>query len=181
MPKYYNQLDFPVTITDKVSKYKAENRNQVRASKNMLGAEVDKRLAAAGLEILWLEVFYLGKNSDHSIHCDGHELDDKAKINYVIGGKNSVMTWYDPVDEIKIQKRTSPANTIYLGIDHKNTVETERTEMHGLYLVNVGRFHNVWNKDEDRYCLSAAIVDIKTGYRPLFNELQARLKDYIND
>jgi thioredoxin reductase len=147
----------------------------------MLGAEVDKLLATVGLEIQWLEVFYLGKNSDHSIHCDGHELDDKAKINYVIGGTNSAMTWYEPVDEIKIQKKISPANTVYLSIDPKDVLEVDSTEIKGLYLVNVGRFHNVWNKNEDRYCLSASVVDIETGHRPLFKELQARLKDYIND
>ena len=59
-------------------------------------------------------------------------------------------------------------------------VETYNTEMKkGFYLVNVGQFHNVWNKNEDRYCLSACLIDSRTSYRLNFNELQQRLKGYI--
>ena len=147
-----------------------------------MGEEVDKILAAVGLRMHWVEVFYLAAGSDHTIHCDGHELDNKAKINYVIGGKGSMMSWYDPIDKNKIQKKLSKADTIYLGINKEDTIEVYSTEMEeGFYIINAGKFHNVWNKDEGRYCLSGCLVDIVTGYRPLFNELQVLLKDYIND
>jgi hypothetical protein len=92
------------------------------------------------------------------------------------------MTWYKPVSEDKIEKRTSLANTIYLGINTEDVIETYSTIMkEGFYLVNVGQFHNVWNKNEDRYCLSACLIDSRTSYRLNFNELQQRLKGYINE
>jgi hypothetical protein len=86
------------------------------------------------------------------------------------------------VSEDKIQKRTSLANTIYLGINTEDVIATYSTGMkNGFYLVNVGQFHNVWNKNEDRYCLSACLIDSRTSYRLNFNELQQRLKGYINE
>jgi hypothetical protein len=182
MPQYFNQLNFPVKITKDLSEYKSEKRTHVRAPKNIMGEEIDKILAGVGLKIHWVEIFYLNKGADHTIHCDGHELDNKAKFNYVIGGKDSIMTWYEPIDKDKIQKKTSNANTIYLSIDSKDAKEVYSTTMiEGFYIINVGQFHNVYNKDEGRYCLSGAVVDVNTGYRPLFYELQAILKDYIND
>jgi hypothetical protein len=181
MNAYCNYLNFPHIDID-LSVYKKNKRNQIRVPKDVIGVELNNILHKLNISIQWVEVFYLGPDADHSIHCDGHELDNKAKLNYIIGGKNSVMSWYRPISEDKIEKRTSPANTIYLGINIKDVVETYNTTMKdGFYLVNVGEFHNVWNKYEDRYCLSACPVDNRTSHRLNFNELQQRLKDYINE
>tara|TARA_R110000868_G_scaffold2429_1_gene17981 strand:- start:539 stop:1084 length:546 start_codon:yes stop_codon:yes gene_type:complete len=181
MNSYCNYLNFPHIDID-LSIYKKNKRNQIRVIKDIMGVELNDILHKLNIDIQWVEVFYLGFDSDHTIHCDGHELDNKAKLNYIVGGKDSVMTWYKPVSEDKIEKRTSPANTIYLSINKEDVIATYNTEMKkGFYLVNVGEFHNVWNKNEDRYCLSACLIDSRTSYRLNFNELQQRLKDYINE
>jgi hypothetical protein len=163
-----------------LSVYKKNKRNQIRVIKDIMGVELNDILQKFNIGIQWVEVFYLGEGADHSIHCDGHELDNKAKLNYIVSGKDSVMSWYKPISEDKITKRTSPANTIYLSINIEDVIETYNTTMQeGFYLVNVGQFHNVWNKNEDRYCLSACLIDSRTSYRLNFNELQQRLKGYI--
>ena len=181
MNNYCNKLKFPHLNIDLTS-YKKENRNQIRVPKDILGTDIENILASVGMKIEWAEVFFLGKDADHTIHCDGHELDDKAKLNYVVGGKDSLMTWYTGVEQSKIEKRTSPANTLYLGLNTEEiTPSFSRTMEEGFYLVHVGTFHNVWNKDEDRYCLSAALMDSKTNQRLTFPQLQKRLRDYIND
>jgi hypothetical protein len=181
MNQYCNYLNFPHIDVD-LSIYKKNKRNHVRGPKDILGVELNDTLHKLNIGIQWVEVFYLGDDADHTIHCDGHELDNKAKLNYVVGGKNSIMTWYKPVSEDKIEKRTSLANTIYLGINTEDVIETYSTIMkEGFYLVNVGQFHNVWNKNNDRYCLSACLIDSRTSYRLNFNELQKRLKGYINE
>ena len=181
MNPYCNYLNFPHINID-LSTYKKNKRNQIRVSKDIMGIELNDILYKLNIGIQWVEVFYLGPDADHSIHCDGHELDNKSKLNYIIGGEDSVMSWYKPINENKITKRTSPANTIYLGINIEDVVETYNTTMEeGFYLVNVGEFHNVWNKNEDRYCLSACLIDSRTSYRLNFNELQQRLKGYINE
>ena len=181
MNQYCNYLNFPHINMD-LSVYKKNKRNQIRVSRDIMGVELNDILDKLNIGIQWIEVFYLGDNANHSIHCDGHELDNKAKLNYIIGGKDSIMSWYKPISEDKITKRTSSANTIYLGINTEDVIETYNTPMkEGFYLVNVGEFHNVWNKYEDRYCLSACLVDTEKNYRLNFNELQQRLKDYINE
>jgi len=181
MNQYCNYLNFPHIDVD-LSIYKKNKRNQIRVFRDIMGVELNDILDKLNIDIQWVEVFYLGDNANHSIHCDGHELDNKAKLNYIVGGKDSVMTWYKPTSEDKIEKRTSPANTIYLGINNEDVIATYNTEMkEGFYLVNVGQFHNVWNKNEDRYCLSACLIDSRTSYRLNFNELQQRLKGYINE
>ena len=181
MNPYCSYLNFPHINID-LSTYKKNKRNHVRASKDIMGEELNNILHKLNINIQWVEVFYLGDDADHTIHCDGHELDNKAKLNYIVGGKDSIMTWYKPVNEDKIEKRTSWANTIYLGINAEDVTATYSTGMKkGFYLVNVGEFHNVWNKNEDRYCLSACLIDSRTSHRLNFNELQQRLKGYINE
>jgi len=186
MNPYCSYLNFPLIDVD-LSSYKTDrkdinglNRNHVRGPGDIMGQEISDILSRVGIEIRWVEIFYLGAGADHTIHCDGHELDNKAKLNYIVGGKGSLMKWYKPVSQDKIKKRTSWANTIYLGIEPTDVTETYSTPMEqGFYIVNVGEFHNVWNNDEDRYCLSACLIDSKTDYRLSYNELQQRLKDYI--
>ena len=182
MNPYCSHLNLLVNLNVDLSSYKKGTRNHVsRVPIDSMGAELSELLSKLNIEIQWVEIFYLGKDRDHSIHCDGHELDDKAKLNYVVGGKGSKMSWYQHKSEDKIEKRISPANTVYLGISTEDVTEVYSQEMQGLYLTQVGQFHNVWNKDDDRYCLSAYLADTKTKKRLFFKELQLRLKDYIND
>lgn len=182
MNKYCSKLNFPVKITADLSEYKVGQRNQVRVFKDVMGADLNNLLLNCNVEIEWVEVFYLGAGADHTIHCDGHELNEKSKINYIIGGKNSVMSWYTPINETKIKKEISKANTLYLGLNIEDSCEVYHTTMdEGFYLVNVGQFHNVWNKEEDRYCFSICLMDKNKRYRISFSELQNRLRDYINE
>ena len=181
MNNYCNKLNFPNLNVDLTS-HKKENRNQIRVPKDILGTDIKHVLDSVGVKVSWVEVFFLGKDADHTIHCDGHELDDKAKLNYIVGGKDSLMAWYSDVDPNKIEKRTSPANTSYLAINADQiTPSFSRTMDEGFYLVHVGMFHNVWNKHEDRYCLSACLLDSETNQRLTFQQLQIRFIYYIND
>lgn len=178
MNPYLEKLKFPDPPEIDLTPYRTGQRSHTRAPKGILGEDLDKILANVGVRIRWVEVFYLNHYADHSIHCDGHELDVKAKLNYVVGGKNSVMTWYECIDDTKIEKRLSKANTIFLGTSNDNVVEVYSTPMQGFYLVNAGMFHNVWNKDDDRFCFSTCIEDVRTGRRLDYPELQSRLKEY---
>jgi hypothetical protein len=181
MNPYCSHLNLPVNLNVDLLSYKKDTRNHVsRVPIDSMGAELSEILSKLNIEIQWVEIFYLGKDRDHSIHCDGHELDDKAKLNYVVGGQGSKMSWYEHKSEDKIEKRISPANTVYLGISTEDVIEVYSEEMQGLYLTQVGQFHNVWNKDDDRYCLSAYLADTKTKKRLHFKQLQILLKDYID-
>jgi hypothetical protein len=179
MNPYFSKLNFPDNVNYDVFQYKKDRRNHIRSDKNAFGKEIEDLLSDLKIKIHWIEAFYLGNFADHSIHCDGHELDNKAKLNYIIGGKDSEMVWYEPLSDDKIQKKTSWANTIYLGIAPEDVRVVHSAHLSGFNLVNVGLFHNVYNKTDDRYCLSACLLDQDSGERLTYNELQSRLKEYI--
>lgn len=179
MNPYFSKLKFPDNINFDLFQYKKDKRNHIRSSKDAFGKEIGKILTDCQVSIHWIEAFYLGDFADHSIHCDGHELDNKAKLNYIVGGKGSKMIWYEPLSEDKIQKKTSWANTIYLGIYPEDVRILYSSHLSGFNLVNVGLFHNVYNQTDDRYCLSACLIDSYTKERLTYNELQKRLRDYI--
>jgi hypothetical protein len=177
MNNYCRKLDAPFSIknVDFIS-YKKDLRNQVRCSNEIIEQDFHKWLAkTASAKVYWTEVFYLSPNFDHSIHCDGNELDNKVKINFVVGGNGSTMVWYQPVSQDKIIKRISPANTLYLIINPNDTIKVYEESLTGLYIVNVGMFHNVYNKQEDRYCISMAIADLTTDQRLTYAELIERI------
>lgn len=180
MNSYLEKLNFSIPDNLDLSSFRIGNRAHTRTTPDSFGFDVEQSLKEVGIKVRWIEAFYLAPGTDHTVHCDGHELDTKAKLNLVVGGENSEMVWYNCIDNSKIKKRTSNANTIYLGTDVDNVVETHRsTSMNGFYLVNIGMFHNVWNKEHDRYCLSSCLEDINTGSRLNYPELQKRLKEYI--
>jgi hypothetical protein len=171
-------LPFELPVID-FSNFKKFPRNQAPCSIDLIGKDFIKWLSAsASARLQWAEIFYLAPGQDHSIHCDGSELDHKVKINFVIGGKNSKMIWYNATSEEKIIKRISPANTHFLSIHPKDTVAVHTENLVGLYIVNVGIFHNVYNNQEDRYCFSMAVSDIVSNQRLTYHELIRRLDIY---
>ena len=180
MNQFCNPLSVPVSIADiDWSQYKKGRTNQVLCSSNIAGEEFISWLASIGLQIFWLEIFYIAPYTSHPIHCDGHELDNKGKLNFIVGGADSKMVWYRARSEDKIVKKTSRANTLFLTIIQPDADEIYQKKMTGLNLVNVGDFHTVYNSLEDRYCLSIAISDAVTNKRLDFIMLQEKLKEYI--
>jgi hypothetical protein len=177
MNTYCRKLILPFELPAiNFSNFKKFPRNQVACSIDLIGKDFPSWLSSsAGARLQWAEIFYLAPGQDHSIHCDGNELDNKVKINFISGGKNSKMIWYTANSAEKIIKRISPANTHFLSIHPKDTVVVHKENLVGLYIVNVGMFHNVYNNQEDRYCLSMAISDIATNRRLTYYELIQRL------
>jgi hypothetical protein len=177
MNNYCRKLNLPfeLPLID-FSAYKKFPRNQIRCSNDLIGSKFSQWLAeSANAQLYWSEIFYLAPNADHSIHCDGNELDNKVKINLIVGGRDSKMIWYEPNSEDKVIKKVSPANTLYLTINLSDTVNVYEELMTGLYIVNVGMFHNVYNKNEDRYCISMAIADLDSDKRLTYHELVKRI------
>lgn len=180
MNQYCNKLDINFKIDADLSIYKNDaDKNHAVVPNEIMGQELIDWLKTFGLELEWVEIFYL-RNNSHRIHCDSAFMDvGFGKINYITGGKNSVMTWYEPIGEETGSIMKTKAGTIFRGIDPKELREVYSEHIEGFYLVSVSEFHTVWNKDDDRYCLSAYIKDSKTNTRLTITELRQKLKDYI--
>jgi len=180
MNQYCNPLSIPVNVTDiDWNQYKKRKTNQVRCPSNIVGEDFISWLASIELQVFWLEIFYIAPNASHIIHCDGHELDSKGKLNFIVGGDNSNMVWYQAKSHDKIIKKISRANTSFLTIEQSNVIEIYQKKITGFNLVNVGEFHTVYNYSEDRYCLSIAISDAVNNERLDFFKLQKKFKEYI--
>jgi hypothetical protein len=181
MNEFTTQLNFPVIIDEvDFTLYLSQNKKQIRCTSSILKQDThDWFKNHLSIEIQWLEVFCLTPYNKHIIHCDGHEIDTKAKINYIVGGEGSSMIWYEAADENKIVKGISKANTRYLTIAEKDAVEVYSKQLQGFNIVNVGALHTVKNKANHRYCISMAIADAVTKNRLDYSELVDRCREYI--
>lgn len=180
MNNYTAKLNLPLVIDEvDFNQYYKQGKRQIRCDNNILKQSTHDWLRSQlGIEIQWLEIFCLKPFEKHIIHSDGHEVDTKAKINYIVGGTGSSMIWYNASDD-KIIKGMSRANTRYLTVNDHDAQEVHRAELEGFNLVNVGALHTVKNKSELRYCISMALADSVTKQRLDYSELASRLRDYL--
>lgn len=102
------------------------------------------------------ELFYSPPNFFSGIHVDVNH-GDLTKINWVFGGKDSVMNWYSP----KVEKKetiNSAVNTPYIGY-YQNEVDLIHSCNLGFpSLVQVGIPHNIKNFNEHRFCISLVMT-----------------------
>jgi len=180
MNQYTQKVNIPLDLSHiDFASYKTQEKKQIRCDKNILGEAGHKWFTNNNMEVQWLEIFCLKPFERHVIHSDGHEIDSKGKLNYILGGVGSTMSWYTAPEE-KIIKGVSKANTRYLMVEDRDAVEVYKTELTDFNIVKVGPLHTVKNKAEDRYCLSIAIADKTTGKRLDYDELCSYLKEYID-
>jgi hypothetical protein len=133
------------------------------------------------LEIVLVEVFYSKPNLISGIHTDS-TANDINKINWIFGGSNCEMKWYS-LKQSNLSKPTNltPINTRYQ-LYWFNEVNLEHSQvLHSPSLVNVGVPHNVYNKEEDRWCVSVVYQFIGSKKRPTLHQALTIFKDYINE
>jgi hypothetical protein len=178
MNDYVTRIKIPCSLSFDTNKYR--NQTQTACVDLELCDEFHTWLKTEfNVVVQRSEVFYLKPYETHSIHSDGDEIDNKAKLNFVLGGKNSSMIWYEPIDSNNLIKKITSVNTIYLTIESNNAKEVFRKEILDLNLVNIGCLHNVKTMSEERFCLSMCLADITTGSRLPYIELVHRFKNYI--
>lgn len=108
-----------------------------------------------GLTVNWLEVFVLRPGVNHVIHTDGPEIDNKAKFNYVVGGTDSLMRWFESDPTTVRPHTTRTGNSCLLAKGTPKLIHQERVE--GVNVVKVGILHDVINPTDLRLCLSIAL------------------------
>lgn len=111
----------------------------------------------------YIEIFNSKPNYVGPIHVDvGHG--DFAKMNWVFGGKDSTMNWYEPtVSDKPVATTLGNRDYIYYDtteVNHKlsHTIGIDRPSV-----VQVGVPHNSTNYSEHRYCVSLVFFRIAKG------------------
>lgn len=138
-----------------------------------------------GLFVYYCEIFYSKPNLFSRIHIDANATRrDFTKINWVFDGKDSVMNWYKPKDNIIRSEESVPGgpNSFSYIMYKKHEVDLLHSAPLGLpSLIQVGIPHNITNPIEDRYCISIAVATNNDNkiYRPTMQESLELLSKYL--
>jgi hypothetical protein len=173
-----NNFFFPINYIPSFNNIDFSNfiDQQTRTEKDIVSPDTQSWIFNnLNAEVLWTEVFHLGPKQSYKIHCDGHELDNKCKLNFIVNGEDSSMVWYEPIDYDKIESLYSTSNTKYLSLNKNNAKVVCKSFLNNFNLVNVGKFHTVLNGLKDRYCISIVVADTNTKERLTFDEVFKRL------
>jgi hypothetical protein len=131
------------------------------------------------------EIFYLKPNAVYPIHTDGHNYpNQKAKLNFVIGGAGSKMCWYEPLhpENFEITKFDAAGKqAAYLHIKPNDARELHSAELTDFCIVDAGTFHTVKNANELRLAWNLILADRDTKQKMLLPDLQQRLSEYVVD
>jgi hypothetical protein len=145
-----------------------------------LNFDVLSLLTKAEFKINQAELFYSQPNFFSGIHSDYCTSDetDISKINWVIGGAESTMNWYEPN---KFSDTTSIAvdGNIYVGYQIDEVSLIHSTKLHSPSLIQAHVPHNVITLDEPRWAVSLTLFDTKTKKYAKFAEVVKRLANYI--
>jgi hypothetical protein len=132
-----------------------------------------------GLKIGWLEMFYLPPtpNQHYGIHTDVTG-GDYVKVNWIFGGKNSLMKWYAVKPEVKKTPIKTVINSTYISYNKDEVDLINACSVGFPSIVQVGIPHNIYNPDEDRYCLSTVFRDT-AGNRLTMSNATRLFEKYI--
>jgi hypothetical protein len=138
-------------------------------------------LSTLNLTIRSAAIFYTAPFSFTGIHVDlGGQVivGDYTKLNYVFGGKNSVMCWWKKKDNISnILTKTLPNRSyISFSVDQVDLIDKQQVNFPSI--VQVGVPHNIENFEEPRYCISLAL-EKHCGTRLTMAESIEIFKDYL--
>ena len=172
-------LDIPVLI-DPIDEDQIKNIGSKivhkKVSVDTINPELIKLFTSKGLLLTFVESFHLSKNSYLPIHEDGYNYTDVLKMNWVFGGKDSTMNWYEPTKE-PVWKKT------VIGVDYKSYDTDNVRLIHSQVvgrpsLVQVGIPHNSTTVDE-RLCISIVPLHIDDGSFVTFQQGIDLFTDYI--
>jgi hypothetical protein len=123
----------------------------VRFSLNDLNPELVSIIKSLNLRILLAEHFYTPAGVFSPIHTD-LKGGDYTKLNYIFGGKNSTMQWYD------IKNVSKTKEIVPYAVYDINDVDLLHSQPIGFpTVVQVGIPHNIQNYDEPRHCIGIVL------------------------
>lgn len=135
-----------------------------------------------GVDVHLAELFYNPPRKISKIHVDALG-GDYSKINFVYGGKKSLMCWYTinpgvsergEVDYTAIDTRSYNYSAEEVTLCHRQT-------LHSPSIVQVGVPHNIINTFEPRWCLSLVIVDLISRRRISMHDTIGIFKELLVD
>ena len=109
------------------------------------------------LKVILAELFYTKPHTITEIHIDVTG-GDYTKLNYAFNGKDSLMMWYKPKDNLVKSISKTPINTRYISYASHEVEMIDKQSVKFPSIVQTGIPHNVINYSEPRWCLSIVLV-----------------------
>lgn len=172
--------------------FKLPNKNEIfpdnkikihsTLDKELLDPDFIYYLNLIDIDVRWVEVHYkiplpfqIKQSIYGSIHADGNEIDDKAKINFILGGKNSSMIWWRLKNNETINS-TTVIDTNCVRPKNIDDIEEVHRESFTSAIVNVGQIHSIENTIDERIAIECILQDKKDKTRLTFFEAVKRFK-----
>jgi hypothetical protein len=121
------------------------------------------------------ELFFVPPFINSTIHAD--EVGDIIKFNWIFGGKDSVMQWWQPKVEKPVVYTEHKSPTIRYTRNEVDLVHSATVKQPSM--VQVGIPHNVKNKTENRWCVSVIPLFKTTRKRLTWADGIGLFSDYI--
>jgi hypothetical protein len=159
---------------------------QAAMPKDLLDTNIYNILKMVDINVRWIEVHYkialpagMTNSAYGTVHADGDEFDNKAKINFVIGGTDSAMIWHEfaNADRSAIEvDKTKLVTSVIRPKSLRDKVREVHRESFRAAIVNVGQLHSIENTKDERICIQLIIEDMVTKKRLDFPEAIRRFQ-----
>jgi hypothetical protein len=156
-------LDIPL-LKPEINLYNITEYHNKFTVTEYINSELVKFFKQRDLVLLpYIEIFHSIPHYTGPIHIDvGHG--DFTKLNYVYGGKDSTMNWYEPlITNNNSQYTLENREYIHYNDNQVKHVHSQVVGINKPSIVQVGVPHNSTNYDEDRYCVSLVFFRIAKG------------------
>jgi hypothetical protein len=152
--EYFRQINIPVNPLIDAHDLLSQVTIQERIDITNVNPDLISLFKTKDIEIQLIECFYRKPNHRSSIHVDLYG-GDYIKFNWIYGGKNSLMRWFEVNEGISNNSTLTTINTPYIPYkDNEVTQKCITKTGPGTYIVQVGVPHQAINFNEPRHCLS---------------------------
>ena len=117
MNKYCVPLSITENIFNNINPFELPKERHFKLNIDQhLSNEIKNIFRSLKLEIMLVEVFYSKPSLVGGIHADSFG-GDFTKINWIFGGKNSTMVWYETKDSTPKPSENTPVESNYISYD----------------------------------------------------------------
>lgn len=136
-----------------------ESHIKIKNFKEHLNINFINLLHEHNIDISLCEMFSYSPYQTLPIHIDGSgNFKNLCKLNYIFGGRNSTVSWYDVKPGAIPRVSKTVIGTHYLKYMDEDLMLCESKELLGAWVVKVGVPHMVTNYNEPRHCISMPLV-----------------------
>lgn len=136
-----------------------------------------KLIESLGFYVFHSELFYTPPFASRTIHVDGETgippYASIFKINWIIGGNNSIMTWFKTLDDYVPERRKTRVGTYAFAFDPEKCTPILDLQIKNCAIVQAGIPHTVTNYEEPRWAVSYVLSTSPTTNRLVSPDYEA--------